>query len=483
MLDKSVLKELSKILGKDHLLTTPADLALYGYDATPAAEITPPDAVVLPGSAEEVQRIVQLANRVLFPVIPRGAGTNLTGGTLPVRGGVVLSTQRMNRIVGIDTENLQAVVQPGVVTEDLHDQVEELRLFYPPDPQSKETCTIGGNLAENAGGPRAVKYGVTRNYVLGIQAVLPTGELTRLGARTVKSVAGYDLVSLLVGSEGTLGIITEATLRLIPLPQARGTLLAVFGEMAAAAGAVAATFQAGVLPSAIEFIDKECIRCVEEYEPSGLPTDAGAVLVVEVDGGQAEVTHLAGRVERVMKEHGAREVRISADQQHADTLWKARRAVGPSLARIAPIKVNEDVVVPLTNLPRAIGEIHKIAARHDLPCACFGHAGDGNIHVNFLAQPDDQDDMRRVEEAVSELFDLVISLDGSITGEHGVGTTKQAFLPRELSDDALQAMARIKQALDPKNIMNPGKIFAPQTSRHKLEDSLALKEEDHGSQD
>ncbi len=460
-MDKSVLKELRGILGKQHVQSAPEELALYAYDATPFAPLARPDAVVFPGSAEEVAALLRLANRAGFPVVPRGAGSGLTGGARPVEGGVVVSTQRLNRILKLDPDNLQIVVEPGVITEDLQEQVEAAGLFYPPDPQSKEYCTIGGNLAENAGGPRAVKYGVTRAYVLALQAVLPEGTLVRLGARTVKSVVGYDLLSLLVGCEGTLGIITEATLRLLPLPESRGTLLAVFDDMRAAAAAVAATFKSGVLPSAIEFMDQASIRCVEEYEPAGLPKDAAAVLVVEVDGSPPEVERSARKVESVMRDGGARQVRTSAGEAEAEVLWKARRAVGPALARIAPIKVNEDIVVPLSRLPEAVGGIHGLARQNRVECACFGHAGDGNIHVNLLVDTGDQEALQRADRTVDSIFELVIELGGSITGEHGVGTTKQRFIGMELKPEVMAAMVRIKQALDPRGVLNPGKIFPP----------------------
>jgi glycolate oxidase len=346
-----------------------------------------------------------------------------------------------------------------VVTEDLQDAVEEVGLFYPPDPQSKEFCSIGGNLAENAGGPRAMKYGVTRAYVLALQVVLPEGTLMRLGARTVKSVVGYDLLSLMVGCEGTLGMITEATLRLLPAPESRGTLLAAFDDMQDAATAVSAIFKAGVLPSAIEFMDQASIRCVEDYEPAGLPTDAAAVLVVEVDGSPPEVERSAGKVKAVMQSGGARQIRTSAGEEEAEALWKSRRAVGPALARIAPIKVNEDIVVPLSRLPEAVTKIHELAKKHGVECACFGHAGDGNIHVNLLVDTGDEDAVRRADQAVDSIFELVIKLEGSITGEHGVGTTKQHFIGMELKPEVIETMLRIKQALDPHGILNPGKIF------------------------
>jgi len=462
LIDAGVLNEIGVIVGAQHLLTSPEELVLYGYDATPAVDVVRPDAVVHAGSAEEIAEIVRLANRTPFYVIPRGAGTGLTGGARPIRGGVVISTQRMNRILRIDADNLQAVVQPGVVTDQLDKQARAQGLFYAPDPQSMATCSIGGNLAENAGGPHAVKYGVTRQSVLALQAVLPEGQLVRLGARTLKSVAGYDLLSLLLGSEGTLGVITEATLRLLPLPEARRTLLASFAEVEEAAAAVGATFRAGVLPAAIEFMDGNAIRCVEDYEGSsltGLVREAGAVLIIELDGGAGDVERTGAIVERVMREGKAKGVKLAKTEEEAEGLWSARRAVGPALAKIAPLKVNEDIVVPLSGLPRAVAGIHSIGAEQDIKCAIFGHAGDGNLHVNFLADPQNSDEVRRVERAVDEMFALVISLGGSITGEHGVGTTKQKYLSLELSEESMDAMRAIKAALDPRGIMNPAKIF------------------------
>jgi glycolate oxidase subunit GlcD len=459
VLEKRVRKKIVGIVGKQQVLARPADLALYGYDATPQADPCMPDLVVLPKNAEQISGLVRLANQERFCVVPRGAGTNLTGGARPIHGGVVLSTQKLNRILLVDEQNLQVVVQPGVVVKDLQAAVAKSGLFYPPDPQSKETCTIGGNLAENAGGPRAVKYGVTRQYALALDVVLPQGDLVKLGANTLKSVAGYDLVSLLIGSEGTLGIISAATLRLLPQPESNATLQLVFDDLRRAASAVSAILQAGVIPSALEFIDKEAIRSVEAYQSVGLSNHAEAVLVVEVDGSSAQVEHAAQQVEKVAKENGTTEIKRARTEKDAEKLWKARRMVGPSLARIAPLKFNEDIVVPISRLPDAVTGVHGIAKRHHLPCACFGHAGDGNIHVNFLLEPGDEKRLKRVGKAISETFDLVIELGGSITGEHGVGTTKQPYLSKELSGPVMSAMRSIKAALDPNNILNPGKIF------------------------
>lgn len=459
VLERATEKELVSILGAEHVLSDPGDLLTHAYDATPGAPRVMPEAVLLPGSAEEVAGVVRLAGRLRRPIVARGAGTGLTGGARPIRGGWVLATQRLNRILAIDLDNLQAVVQPGVVTEALQRAVAAHGLFYPPDPQSLEVCTLGGNLAENAGGPRAVKYGVTRQYVLALEAALADGSLARFGARTLKSVAGYDMLSLLVGSEGTLGVITEATLRLLPAPEARGTLLAVFASLEPAAAAVGACLRAGVIPSALEFLDQPSIRCVEAHQPVGLPAGAGAVLVIELDGSAPEVARQAGRVAEVMRRGGAIEVELARSPEDAERLWRARRAVGPSLAHLAPHKLNEDIVVPIARLPEAVAGIHRLAEAARVPCACFGHAGDGNIHVNFLVHPEDPDEVARAGRAVLATFELVVALGGSISGEHGVGTAKQAYLGLELGPAAMGAMRKVKRALDPQGILNPGKIF------------------------
>ena len=433
--------------------------ALYGYDATPQADLVLPDAVVLPADTGQIADIVTLANKESFPIVVRGAGTNLTGGARPIAQGVVVSTQRLNRILCIDQANLQVVVQPGVVTQDLKERVAEEGLFYPVDPQSQEICTIGGNLAENAGGPRAVKYGVTRQYVLGLEVVLPNGKIVRLGARTIKSVVGYDLVSLMVGSEGTLGIITEATLRLLPQPKATSTLLVNFDSMQLAAEAVGRLIRAAIGPSALEFIDQESIRAVSAYQPMGLPVDAEAVLIVELDGSPDDVDVRSAQALELLQSMGALTVERATSDKEAQQLWKARRSVGPALSQIAAHKFNEDIVVPIANLPQAVAGVHQIGRRHQIRCACFGHAGDGNIHVNFLVDPRDEQQAKRIRQAIEETFDLVVSLQGSISGEHGIGTTKMPYLSKEIGPVVLDCMRSIKDLLDPAQILNPSKIF------------------------
>jgi len=461
-LERGVRGELQRILGAANVLLDPAQLLTYSYDATPGAPRCPPEAVLLPEDTAQVAAVVGLAARTRTPLVARGAGTGMTGGARAIRGGWVLSTQRLNRILRIDLDNLQAVVQPGVVLKHFQEAVEDQGLFYPVDPQSLEACTLGGNLAENAGGPRAVKYGVTRQYVLALEAVLADGEIARFGARTLKSVAGYDMLSLLVGSEGTLGVITEATLRLLPAPAARGTLLACFETLEGAAAAVGATLRAGIVPAAIEFLDHASLGAVEAVEPLGLPPGVAAVLVLEVDGSAPEVERQAGAVRAVMAAAGASRVELAASEAEAERLWRARRALGPSLARIAPHKLNEDIVVPIVRLPEAVAGVHRIATEARVACACFGHLGDGNIHVNILVHPEDAGEMARAGQAVRATFELAVALGGSISGEHGIGTAKQPFLGLELGPRAMAAMRAVKAALDPLDILNPGKIFPVQ---------------------
>ncbi len=459
VLERGARRELERIVGPGQVLADPAQLVTYSYDATPGAPRCPPEAVLLPGSSAEVAAIIRLAAARGTPIVARGAGTGMTGGARPIHGGWVVSTQRLDRILRIDLDNLQAVVQPGVVTEHLQEAVAAHGLFYPVDPQSLETCTLGGNLAENAGGPRAVKYGVTRQYALACEAALADGELARFGARTLKSVAGYDMLSLLVGSEGTLGVITEASLRLLPQPAARGTLLAAFGSLEAAAAAVGATLRAGVVPAAIEFVDHFALRAVGATAELALGEGVQAVLVVEVDGPAPEVARQAEAVRAVMRAAGADRVALAASPEEAARLWRVRRQVGPALAHIAPHKLNEDIVVPIARLPEAVAGVHRIAREARVACACFGHAGDGNIHVNFLVHPEDAEELARAGDAVRATFELAVALGGSISGEHGIGTAKQPFLGLELGPRALGAMRAVKAALDPQNILNPGKIF------------------------
>jgi glycolate oxidase len=454
MLKPSVVKELKEIVGPDNLYTSSEELVVYSYDATQREAL--PWAVARPASAEDVSKILVLANREQFPVVPRGAGTGMSGGSVPVRGGLVLSFERMNHILEIDEDDLIAVVEPGVVTGDLQREVEARGLFYPPDPASHLFCTMGGNVAECAGGLRAVKYGVTKDYVLGLEVVLPTGELIRTGARTAKSVAGYDLTKLMVGSEGTLGIATKIIVKLLPLPESVRTLSAFFSTVENAALAASSIIANRILPRALEFVDRGALNAVEQYLKQDLSGGAAAMLLVEVDGPTESTARDIKRVEELMTRAGATRVSRAESEPEREQIWRARRAISPALYTIKPKKVNEDIVVPRSKIPDVLRAIGDIAKRHDLLIVNFGHAGDGNIHTNIMI---DEVEAGKAEIAVKEIFEAVLGLRGSISGEHGIGLSKAAYLPMELGAEALDVMKKIKRTLDPNNILNPGKIF------------------------
>jgi glycolate oxidase len=457
VLSKNLIKELSRIVGKENIATAKEDLICYSYDATNQKFL--PDAVVFPKDAQEISLILKMANSENFPIVPRGAGSGFSGGSLPVEGGVVVSLERMNKILTIDTDNLTAVVEPGVITGEFQWAVEDLGLFYPPDPSSLKFCTMGGNVAECAGGPRAVKYGVTKDYVLGLEVVLPTGELIKTGVQTIKGVVGYDLTKLMVGSEGTLGIVTKIILKLLPLPETTKTMLAVFPNLENAATAVSSIISSRIIPSTLEFMDKSSISCVDDYSSMGLPADVEALLLIEVDGDRDLTEKQAAAIQKICFDNRAREVRIARDRKEVKKLWQIRRAISPALAKLKPNKINEDIVVPRSKIPDAITEVREIAKKYNLTNANFGHAGDGNIHVNIMIDKSDKDEFERAENAVKEIFELVLDLGGTISGEHGVGISKMPYIDMELSQPALEVMKKIKQALDPKGILNPGKIF------------------------
>lgn len=455
-MDRDVFGALRAIFG-DRLKDSLEDRICYSFDATGKERL--PDAVVFPVNSEEVRRTVLLANERGFPVVPRGAGTGFSGGSVPVCGGVVLSTERMDRILSIDTENLVAVVEPGVVTERLKEEVKRRGLFYPPDPASMRFCTIGGNLAECAGGMCALKYGVTRDYVLGLEAVLGTGELVKTGVSTPKGVVGYDLTRLLVGSEGTLGIITKATLKLIPLPEAAASILAFFGTNEQGGRAAAGLVAARILPSAMELMDRRALDCVRESSGVEIPAGAGCAILVDVDGPRAAVGEEARRVEIALRRFGAIEVRAARDEQGRERLWALRRSISPALRRVNPVKINEDIVVPRSRLAEMYAFLSDLAAALDLKVVNFGHAGDGNIHVNIMISGKDERERRRADEAVCRVFRKTLELGGTISGEHGVGISKAPFFEMEVGPLGVSVMRRIKACFDPKGILNPGKIF------------------------
>jgi glycolate oxidase len=458
----ALIAELQSIVGPEYVRIDDVARVEYGTDALKRGH--PADAVVLPATAQEISRIVRVCARDRVPVVPRGAGTGYTGGAVPTSGGVVVSLERMNRILEIDEPNLIAVVEPNVITGDLQDAVERVGLFYPPDPASLRQSVIGGNVAECAGGPRAFKYGTTKQYVLGLEAVLPTGEIVKTGGKVVKNVVGYDLTHLLVGSEGTLAIITRIILRLIPKPPVQATMRATFRTVDAAVAGVAEIVRERVVPAAVELIDGPSLEAVARYLQvrSLAPEGTAAILLVEVDGVPASVEEEAARVERALRTAGATEVLRARTAEERHELWRVRRELSLSLKMVAGLKFNHDVVVPKGRVPALFALVGRLASEHRLRIPCFGHAGDGNIHVNIMVDPSDQDEIGRAHEAEHALFRGVVALEGSISGEHGIGFSKAPFIALELSPDEIALMKRVKAAFDPLNILNPGKIFPPE---------------------
>jgi glycolate oxidase len=457
MLDSAIIQELAAIVGADNILTEKQDLICYSYDATQMEFL--PDAVVHPANAGEVSAVLRLANRCGFPVFPRGAGSGFTGGSLPKAGGVVLVVTRMDRILRVDTENLIAEVEPGVVTEQFQQAVEKLGLFYPPDPASLKFSTLGGNVAENAGGPRCVKYGVTRDFVMGLEVVLPTGEIIRTGGETYKAVVGYDMTRLLCGSEGTLGVITKIIFKLLPLPEAKKTMLTIFDSIDGAAKAVSTIIGAKIIPTTLEFMDYATLQCVEKRFSLGIPAEGRAVLLIEVDGDRDLIDKQASRIHELIKPLGLVQFRAARDNAESEELWRVRRLVSPSLRDINPTKYNEDIVVPRSKVPDVIRTIEKIQQKYDIPIVNFGHAGDGNIHVNIMIDKDIPGMEEKAHEAIREVFQAALDLNGTMSGEHGVGLSKAPYIELELSPEQIAAMKAVKHALDPSNILNPGKMF------------------------
>jgi len=455
----ALLDRLRAIVGADHIKTDTATCDAFGVDALKRGH--PADAVVWPADTEEVARVARVCHETRTPLVPRGAGTGYTGGAVPTQGGVVISLDRLNRILEIDEGNLLAVVEPHVVTGDLQDAVEAVGLFYPPDPASLRQSVIGGNVAECAGGPRAFKYGVTKQYVLGLEAVLPTGEIIRTGGKVVKNVVGYDLTHLLVGSEGTLAIITKVILRLIPKPPVQITMRASFPSVRHAVNAVTGLIRARVTPAVLELIDGECLDAVASYlgVRSLAPEGTAAILLLEVDGLPEQVAAEAVRVEAACLEAGSTEFLRAATDTERQELWRVRREISLSLKVITPLKFNHDVVVPKARVPELFELVDGIRERYRLRIPCFGHVGDGNIHVNIMVTPGDEEEIRRTHDAEDELFRGVIALEGSISGEHGIGFSKMKYLAWELSPETIDLMRRVKVAFDPHGILNPGKMF------------------------
>ncbi|MGH9331130.1 MAG: FAD-binding oxidoreductase [Vicinamibacterales bacterium] len=457
---EAFVRAITSIVGPSFVRSDVASRETYGTDALRQGR--PADLVVIPGSTAEIVAIARLCNDERVPIVPRGGGTGYTGGAVPIRGGVVLSLERLNRILEIDEANLIAVVEANVITGDLQDAVERVGLFYPPDPASLRQSVIGGNVAECAGGPRAFKYGTTKQYVLGIEAVLPTGEIVETGGKVVKNVVGYDLTHLLVGSEGTLAIITKVILRLVPKPPVQATLRATFASVERAVDAVARLVRARVIPAALELVDGECLRAVAQYlgGASLAPAGTGALLLIEVDGLSELVQAEAARVEAACREAGATELLRAKDETERSELWRVRRELSPSLKVIAPVKHNHDVVVPKGRVPELFAIVKRLQTEYRLPMPCFGHVGDGNLHVNIMVDPAvDPEAEARATRAERALFEAVVALEGSISGEHGIGFSKAPYISIELSPHEIALMKRVKAAFDPNNILNPGKIF------------------------
>lgn len=457
MLESRIIEQIKVIVGSDNVATDRQDLLCYGYDATQMEFL--PDLVVHPGTVEEVSQVLALANRESINVFPRGAGSGFTGGALPKGGGIVLVVTRLNRILRIDTENLIAEVEPGVVTEQFQQEVEKLGLFYPPDPASLKFSSLGGNVAENAGGPRCVKYGVTRDFVMGLEVVLPTGEIIRTGGETYKGVVGYDLTRLMCGSEGTLGIITKIIFKLLPLPEAKKTMLTIFDSIDGAARAVSTIIGNKIIPTTLEFMDYSTLQCVNKRFNLGIPDSGRAVLIIEVDGDRDLIEKQASRIQELIKPLGLVECKVAKDAAESEALWKVRRLVSPSLRDVNPDKFNEDIVVPRSKVPDVIRRIDKIQQKYNIPIVNFGHAGDGNIHVNVMIDKNVPGMEEKAHQAIGEVFQAALELNGTMSGEHGVGLAKQPYIHLELKGAQLAAMKAIKAALDPNNILNPGKMF------------------------
>jgi len=456
-MDEQVVRELTDIVGIENVSTAVSDKITHSYDATQEQHL--PDIVVYAVTTEEVSKVVTLANHWKIPILPRGAGSGFTGGSLPVRGGIVLVLTKMDKIIEIDTENLIAEVEPGVVTAELQRQVEKQGLFYPPDPASKEFSTLGGNVAECAGGPRCVKYGVTKDYILGLEVVTPTGDIIRTGGRTLKNVVGYDLTKLFVGSEGTLGIVTKIILKLLPKPAAKKTMLVQFETIDGAAKSVSAIIGAKIIPTTLEFMDAATIGCIRDVSHIPLPDTCQAILIIEVDGDAQVLDRQTEEILSIIKPFGILDTRIAVTDEESEEIWQVRRIVSPSLRKINPDKFNEDIVVPRSKVPDMIRALEKLSKDYSVPIVNFGHAGDGNIHVNVMVNMKEDGMAEKMEIVMDEVFRAAINLRGSISGEHGIGTSKSKYMNMELDVTTLEYMKRIKAALDPNNILNPGKIF------------------------
>lgn len=459
-LTSRILERLQTIVGPKNVLVEKEDLIPYSFDGTAALQQMP-GCVVFPKSTEEVVAILKLANETKTAVVTRGSGTGLSGGSLPVPDSIILCLVQMDKVLEVDQANLTMLVEPGVTTVQIADAAGAANLFYPPDPGSMKISTIGGNVAENSGGLRGLKYGVTRNYVMGMEVVLPSGEVMWTGNKCVKDVAGYSLKDVFIGSEGTLGVITKVLLKLIPKPQAKQTMVATFAQMDQAAEAVSAIIAAQIIPCTLEFLDRTTIHCVEDYAKIGLPLDCEALLLMETDGHPAVVAEEAAQMEKICRERGCVEVRVAKDEAEATRLASARRTAFSALARVSPTTILEDATVPRSELAHMIRFVEAVAKKYKLRVGTFGHMGDGNLHPTFLTDERNKEEMHRIEQAFTEIFDEAMRLGGTITGEHGIGTAKKSFLPKFAGDAQMRVMRELRRILDPNGILNPGKMFDP----------------------
>lgn len=458
MIKTGILNELRAIVDDEHLLTSAEALICYSYDGTFHEAL--PDAVINPGSTEEVSQILKVCNRERIPVITRGMASGLAAATVPEDGGLILNMVRPNRILEIDRDNMTATVEAGIITADFQAEVEKLGLFYPPDPSSIRHSTIGGNIACNAGGPRCLKYGVTGDYVKGLKVVLADGSILWTGGKPIKNVTGYNLSQLFVGSEGTLGVITEAMVRLITRPQYVRTATAIFDDLDVTSHTVTAVLNAGLVPATLEMMDNTTINTIEDYLHMGLPRQAEALLIIETDGSdETTVQREIDAIAEICRRQGATEVRVAQNEAERAELWRARRSVSGSLARKRPNKLGEDISVPRSAIPETIRRIKAISEQHGLPIVVFGHAGDGNLHPNILFDKNDPDEWARVQSAASDIFALAVEVGGTLSGEHGIGTLKKPYLESAVGPIAIGVMRSVRQALDPSGILNPGKIF------------------------
>lgn len=457
MVSSQLIEEMIQVLGKERVKNEREDLICYSYDAANLIEM--PGVVLFPTTTEEVSEVLKIANRWRVPVTTRGGGTNLVSGTVPVKGSIVLSTQLFNQIKEIDEENLIATVEPGLITRDLHRAVEEKGLFYPPDPAAFNMSTMGGNVAENAGGPRGFKYGVTKDYLLGLTVVLMDGRIIKTGGKTIKNVSGYDLTRLLAGSEGTLGVITEIIVRLIPLPEEKRTILALFNELDEAANTVTAIIQNKVVPTTLELMDHEIINLIEQRDPVGFPTDVGAAMLFEVDGGKEEVNVQIEKIRTICLNQGARSVDLAANQEEAENLWRGRRNIFGVLAQSFTTVYPEDATVPRNKVPEMIRRMKEIGKKHNVGMLVNGHMGDGNLHPNICINDYDEGADERAEAAIDDLFAAALECGGTLSGEHGIGLAKKKYLGLQFDPDTIAVMKELKRTFDPRGLLNPGKIF------------------------